>query len=81
MLGYKKIYKVTNLKFHSKRRYFVKKKSPFKNYNERLQLQRFGIQLVFRVCDIIKRPIKISLNTVNPAYGNLNGWRVGETAC
>ncbi len=33
MFGHKKIYKVTNLKVHSKGRYFVFKKSLFKNYN------------------------------------------------
>ncbi len=32
--AYKKIYNVTNLKSHSKGRYFVFKKSLFKNYNK-----------------------------------------------
>ncbi len=37
MFGHKTIYGVTNLKVHSKGRYFVKKKkSLFKNYNEQL---------------------------------------------
>ncbi len=38
LFGHKTIYKVTNLKVHSKGRYFIKKKkkSLFKNYNERL---------------------------------------------
>ncbi len=34
MFGHKNIYKVTNLKVYSKGRYFVFKKSVFKNYNE-----------------------------------------------
>ncbi len=39
------IYKITNLKVNSKGRYFVLKKSPFKNYNER----SFGLQRCFPV--------------------------------
>ncbi len=69
MFGHKKIYKVTNLKVHSKGRYFVKKKkkSLFKNYNERLV---WTTKLFFCICDITK---------INPAYGNSNGWQVGRT--
>ncbi len=36
MFGHKTIYKVTNLKVHSKGRYFGGGVSLFKNYNERL---------------------------------------------
>ncbi len=58
MFGHKTIYKVTNLKVHSKGRYFVLKKSLFKNYNERLV---WTTKLFSGVCDITKRPIRISL--------------------
>ncbi len=55
---HKKIYKVTNLKVHSKGRYFVFKKSLFKNYNERLV---WTTALFSGVCDITQLPIRISL--------------------
>ncbi len=73
MFRHKTIYKVTNLKVHSKGRYFVFKKSLFKNYNERLV---WTTKLFSCICDITK---------INPAYGNLNGWGGGDawlsTAC
>ncbi len=50
MFGHKTIYKVTNLKVHSKGRYFVlKKKSLFKNYSEQLLWTR---KLFSCICDI-----------------------------
>ncbi len=49
MFGHKTIYKVTNLKIHSKGRYFVLKKSLFKNYNERLV---WTTKLFSCICDI-----------------------------
>ncbi len=49
MFGHKTIYKVTNLKVHSKGRYFVFKKSLFKNYNERLV---WTTKLFSCICDI-----------------------------
>ncbi len=58
MFGHKTIYKVTNLKVHSRGRYFVLKTFLLKNYNERLV---WTIALVSGVCDITKRPIRISL--------------------
>ncbi len=59
MFGHKKIYKVTNLKVHSKGRYFFFFfKSLFKNYHERLI---WTTALFSGVCDITKRPIRISL--------------------
>ncbi len=67
MFGHKKIYKVTNLKVHSKGRYFVFKKSLFKNYNERLV---WTTKLFSCICDITK---------INLAYGNSNGWWVERT--
>ncbi len=66
MFGHKKIYKVTNLKVHSKGRYFVFKKFLFKNYNE----HSLDYKVVFLYFDITR---------INPAYGNSNGWRVGIT--
>ncbi len=68
MFGHKKICKVTNLKVHSKGRYFVFKKSLFKNYNERLV---WTTKLFSCICDITK---------LNPAYGNSNGRGGGENA-
>ncbi len=67
MFGHKTIYKVTNLKVHSKGRYLVFKKSLFKNYNE----GSFGLQSCF--------PVFVTSQILNPTYGNLNGWRVGRT--
>ncbi len=49
MFGHKTIYKVTNLKVHSKGRYFVFKKSLFKNYSERLV---WTTKLFSCICDI-----------------------------
>ncbi len=49
MFGNKTIYKVTNLKVHSKGRHFVLKKSLFKNYNERLV---WTTKLFSCICDI-----------------------------
>ncbi len=66
VFGHKTIYKVTNLKVHSKGRYFVFKKSLFKNYNEWHVLTT---ALFSGVCDITK---------INPPYGNLNSWRMGR---
>ncbi len=72
MFGHKKIYKVTNLKdHHSKGRYFVFKKSLFKNYSEWLV---WTTALFSGVCDITKW----NIIKINPAYSNLNGWGVGE---
>ncbi len=53
MFGHKNIYKVTNLKVHFKGRYLVKKKkkSLFKNYNERLV---WITELFSCICDITK---------------------------
>ncbi len=52
MFGHKTIYKVTNLKVHSKGRYFVEeKKSLFKNYNEWLV---WTTKLFSCICDITK---------------------------
>ncbi len=47
----KKIYKVTNLKVHSKGRYFVVLLSLFKNYNEQLVCTT---KLFSCICDITK---------------------------
>ncbi len=66
IFGHKTIYKVTNLKVHSKGRYFVFKKSLFKNYNERL------------VWTTSCFPVFVTSQIVNPAYGNLNGWGGGD---
>ncbi len=49
MFGHKTIYKVTNLKVHSKGRYFLSKKSLFKNYNEWLV---WTTKLFSCICDI-----------------------------
>ncbi len=49
MFGHKTIYKVTNLKVHSKGRYFVFKKSLFKNYSKRLV---WTTKLFSCICDI-----------------------------
>ncbi len=49
MFRHKTIYKVTNLKVHSKGRYFVLKKSLFKNYSERLV---WTTKLFSCICDI-----------------------------
>ncbi len=42
MIGHIMIYKVTNLNLHSKARYFVFKKSLFKNYNELVWTKLFS---------------------------------------
>ncbi len=68
-LGHKTIYKVTNLKVHSKGRYFVLKKSLLKNYNEQLV---WTTNLFSCICDITK---------LNPAYWNSNGWGGGGGRC
>ncbi len=49
MFGHKTIYKVTNLEVHSKGRYFVFKKSLFKNYSEQLV---WTTKLFSSICDI-----------------------------
>ncbi len=49
MFGHKTIYKVTNLEVHSKGRYFVLKKSLFKNYSEQLV---WTTKLFSSICDI-----------------------------
>ncbi len=69
MFGHKTIYKVTNLKVHSKGRYFVFFffKSPFKNYNERLV---WTTKLLSCICEI---------TNCKSIYGNLNGWGVRRT--
>ncbi len=46
MFGHKKIYKVTNLKVHSKGRYLVKKKNPFSRTTTN---GSFGLQSCFPV--------------------------------
>ncbi len=62
MFGHKTIYKVTNLKVHSKGRYFVLK-NPFSRTTTN---GSFGLQSCF--------PVFVTSQIVNPAYGNLNGW-------
>ncbi len=66
MFGHKKIYKVTNLKVHSKGRYFVKKKKRTTIKNKWLV---WTTKLFSCICNITK---------INPTYGNSNCWRVGE---
>ncbi len=69
MFGHKKIYKVTNLKVHSKGRYFVKK---IKNcFSRTTTNSSFGLQSYF--------PVFVTSQIVNPAYWNSTGWRVGRT--
>ncbi len=62
MFRHKTIYKVTNLKVHSKGRYFVKKKNPFSRTTAN---GSFGLQSCF--------PVFVISQIVNPAYRNLNG--------
>ncbi len=67
MFGHKMIYKVTDLKVHSKGRCFdKKKKNPFFNTTTN---SSFGLQTCF--------PVFVTSQIVNPAYGNLNGWGGG----
>ncbi len=66
MFGHKTIYKVTNLKVHSKGRYFVLK-NPFSRTTTN---GSFGLQSCF--------PVFVTSQIVNPAYGNSNRWQVGE---
>ncbi len=66
MFGHKTIYKVTNLKVHSKGRYLVKK-NPFSRTTTN---GSFGLQSCF--------PVFVTSQIVNPAYENLNGWGSGE---
>ncbi len=68
MFGQKTIYKFTNLKVHSKGRYFVFKKNPFSRTTPN---SSFGLQ---SCC-----PVFVTSQIVNPAYGNSNGWWVGRT--
>ncbi len=49
MFGHKTIYKLTNLKVHSKGLFSLKKKSLFKNYSERLV---WTTKLFSSICDI-----------------------------
>ncbi len=65
MFGHKMIYKVTNLKVHSKGRYFVFKKSLFKNYSERLV---WTTKLFSCICDITNCAYEISM---------VGGWGLG----
>ncbi len=58
MFGHKKIYKVTNLKVHSKGRYFVKKKK--KRFSRTTMNSSFGLQSCF--------PLFVTSQIVNPAY-------------
>ncbi len=69
MFGHKTIYKVTNLKVHSKGRYFVKKKSLFKNYNELLV---WTIKLFSFICDITN--CKSRLLKFDWLAGGENAW-------
>ncbi len=68
-MGIKKIYKVTNLKVHSKGRFFFFL-SLFKNYNEWLI---WTTALFSRFCDITKWPFRISFKyshiTLQPKTG------------
>ncbi len=66
-LGIKISTEFTNLKVHSKGRYFIFFKSLFKNYSERLV---WTTKLFSCMCDITR---------INPVYGNSNGWRVGRS--
>ncbi len=75
MLGYKKIYNITNLKVHSKGRYFVKKK----NFEELQKMARLDYSIVFR-CLWYHKAAHENIIKINPAYGNSTGWRVGENA-
>ncbi len=69
MFGHKTIYKLTNLKVHSKGRYLVSdKKNPFSRTTAN---GSFGLQSCF--------PLFVTSQIVNPAYGYLNGWGVGRT--
>ncbi len=68
MFGHKTIYKVTNLKVHSKGRYFVLK-NPFSRTTTN---GSFGLQSCF--------PVFVISQIVNPAYGNSNVWGGGENA-
>ncbi len=69
MFGHKTIYKVTNLKVHSKGRYFVFKKSLFKNYNERLV---WTTKLFSCICDITN--CKSRLRKFEWLAGGENAW-------
>ncbi len=69
MFGHKTIYKVTNLKVHSKGRYFVFKKSLFKNYNERLV---WTTKLFSCICDITN--CKSRLRKFEWLAGGENTW-------
>ncbi len=64
MFGHKNIYKVTNLKVHSKGRYFVKKNIFFKNYNE-----QFGLQSCFPVFVLSQKKIPPTLIRLVGGWG------------
>ncbi len=64
MFGHKTIYKVTNLKVHSKGRYFV-----FKNYNERLV---WTTKLFSCICDLTN--CKSRLRKFEWLAGGENAW-------
>ncbi len=69
MFGHKTIYKVTNLKVHSKGRYFF---FFFLNPFSRTTTNgSFGLQSCF--------PVFVTSPILNPAYGNSNGWGVRRT--
>ncbi len=70
MFWHKTIYKVTNLKVHSKGRYFVFKKNQFSRTTTN---GLFGLQSCF--------PVFVTSQIVNPTYVNLNGWQVGRMLC
>ncbi len=68
MFGHKTIYKVTNLKVHSKWRYFV---FFFLNpFSRTTSKSSFGLQSCF--------PVFVTSQIVNPAYWNSTGWQVGR---
>ncbi len=69
MFGHKTIYKVTNLKVHSKGRYFVFKKSLFKNYSERLV---WTTKLFSCICEITN--CKSHLRKFEWLEGEENAW-------
>ncbi len=69
MFEHKTIYKVTNLKVNSKGRYFVKKKSLFKNYNEWLV---WTTKLFSFICDITN--CKSRLLKFDWLAGGENAW-------
>ncbi len=74
MFAYKTIYKVTNLKVHSKGRYFVLFFPLFKNCSERLV---WTTKLLFSICDITN--CKSRLLKFDWLAGGENDWLI--SAC